>query len=56
MKSIITISIAAIDISIENFFIVVFFAFFSLYLGQFFALRITLRQKIAEVTKEKLFA
>ena len=50
-----TMPLAKLTFSFENLFFLVIFAIIMTYLSQFLALRLVLKQKIADVTKEKLF-
>lgn len=43
------------DLSVVHYLISLIFGFVAATLGQLFALRFVLKQKIAEVTKEKMF-
>jgi ABC-type antimicrobial peptide transport system permease subunit len=56
MQAFLTMTVTASGPTTDGLVIAVVFAFATLYLGQFLALRLVLKQKIAEVTKEKLFA
>ncbi|NHJ01519.1 MAG: FtsX-like permease family protein [Candidatus Heimdallarchaeota archaeon] len=56
IKNILSTTMAPISTSIVDFIIALIFASVTLYLGQFMALRIALKQSISEVTKDKLFA
>ncbi len=55
-NSMLSMTMAPISASLLDFFIALVFAFITLYLGQFMALRLVLKQRISDVTKEKLFA